>query len=61
MAGTSVQIKVRNRLNAFDNVDGATVTVSSSVAAGMIATADTKANGVATIDLAGLTTGPFTM
>jgi N-acetylmuramoyl-L-alanine amidase len=61
MAGTSVQIKVRNRLNAFDNVDGATVTVSSSAAAAQIATAVTKANGVATIDLAGLTTGPFTL
>ncbi|MGA7502126.1 MAG: N-acetylmuramoyl-L-alanine amidase [Isosphaeraceae bacterium] len=61
MAGTPVHIKVRNRLKHTDNVSGATVSVSSTAAGGSSATGTTNASGIATLNLTGLTVGPFTL
>lgn len=61
MASTPVHIKVRNRRRQLDNVAGATVTVSSTAAGGSSASGTTNANGVATLNLAGLSVGPFTL
>lgn len=61
MAGTPLHIKVRNRLKHTDNISGATVSVSSTAAGGSSATGTTNASGIATLNLTGLTVGPFTL